>query len=116
MPTPWRQAGHQAGYAAVRTAVTLWADIGDGPSGQVLSRTAGERSFRRPEAGPVMATPELVERAAKARAQQQENAARRAIDDPVKLARAARIVRVALERQRLTVDDLLTEAGGPDAA
>lgn len=33
-------------------------------------------------------------------------AAERAIDDPVKLARAARIVRVALERQRLTLDEI----------
>lgn len=59
-----------------------------------------------------MPTPEDL---AKARAVQQRNAAIRAIDDPVKLARAARIVRVALERQRLSMDDL-REAGGPDAA
>ena len=31
----------------------------------------------------------------------------RAVDDPAKLARATRIVRLALERQRLSVDDLL---------
>lgn len=36
----------------------------------------------------------------------------RAIDDPVKLARAARIVRLALERQRLTIADLLPAEGG----
>lgn len=30
----------------------------------------------------------------------------RAIDDPVKLARAARIIRTALARKRLTIDDL----------
>lgn len=61
-----------------------------------------------------MATDEQLDRAAKARTVQQENAARRAIDDPVTLARAARIVRVALERERLTLDDL--RSGGPDAA
>ena len=33
-------------------------------------------------------------------------AAERAIDDPVKLARAARIVRIALARQRLTLAEL----------
>ena len=33
-------------------------------------------------------------------------AANRAVDDPVALARAARIVRVALERKRLTLADL----------
>jgi hypothetical protein len=36
-----------------------------------------------------------------------QNAALRAIDDPAVLARAARIVRVALERQRLTLNDLV---------
>jgi hypothetical protein len=35
-----------------------------------------------------------------------QNAALRAIDDPAKLQRAARIVRTALARNRLTVDDL----------
>ena len=34
------------------------------------------------------------------------NAAHRAVDDPVTLARAARIVRAALARQRLTLTDL----------
>lgn len=34
-------------------------------------------------------------------------AAERAIDDPVKLGRAARIVRLALERKRLTTADVL---------
>lgn len=34
-------------------------------------------------------------------------AAERAADDPVKLARAIRIVRVALVRNHVTVDDLL---------
>jgi hypothetical protein len=32
--------------------------------------------------------------------------AHRAVDDPIELARAARIVRAALARQRLTIDDL----------
>lgn len=41
-------------------------------------------------------------------------AAERAVDDPVKLARAARIVRAALARRALTLADL--QAGGPDAA
>lgn len=34
------------------------------------------------------------------------NAAHRAVDDPAQLARAARIVRAALARQRLTLDEL----------
>jgi hypothetical protein len=38
-------------------------------------------------------------------------AADRAIDDPVKLARAARIVRTALARQRLTLDELAPDTG-----
>jgi hypothetical protein len=42
----------------------------------------------------------------KAREVQQHNAAVRALDNPVKLAQAARIVRVALERKRLTLADL----------
>ena len=41
------------------------------------------------------------------------NAAERAVDDPVQLARAARIVRAALARQRLTLADL---DGNGDAA
>jgi hypothetical protein len=36
----------------------------------------------------------------------QRYAAERAIDDPAKLARAARIVRAALARKRLTLDEL----------
>ena len=43
----------------------------------------------------------------------QLQAAERAIDDPAKLARAARIVRLAIERRRLTLEDL---QGGHDAA
>jgi hypothetical protein len=45
----------------------------------------------------------------KARERQQQNAALRALDDPVKLAQAARVVRAALERRKLTVSDLLPE-------
>lgn len=45
----------------------------------------------------------------------QQYAAERAIDDPVKLARAARIVRIALARQRITLDEL-TAAAPQDAA
>lgn len=37
-------------------------------------------------------------------------AAERAIDDPAKLARAARIVRMALERKRLTLAEVLPDA------
>ncbi len=46
-----------------------------------------------------------------ARRAHQRNAALRAIDDPVKLQRAARIVRAALERNRLTLADLDPEVG-----
>jgi hypothetical protein len=42
----------------------------------------------------------------------QRYAAERAVDDPVKLARAARITRAALARQRLRLADL---APAPDA-
>lgn len=38
-------------------------------------------------------------------------AAERAVDDPAALARAARIVRVALERNRLTLADLTDDPG-----
>jgi len=43
-------------------------------------------------------------------------AAERAIDDPVKLERAARIVRAALARQRLTIADLTAPVGGAQRA
>jgi len=43
-------------------------------------------------------------------------AAERAVDDPIKLACAARIVRAALARQALAVSDLTSEAGGPNEA
>jgi hypothetical protein len=46
-------------------------------------------------------------------------AAERAIDDPIKLARAARIIRLALARQRLTLDELTapsTQDGSAAAA
>ena len=36
-------------------------------------------------------------------------AAERAVDDPAKLGQAARIVRVALARKRLTIEDLTTK-------
>jgi len=75
-------------------------------------------------------------RTAPARNAALRNAALRATDDPATLARAARIVRAALERGRLSAADLNgeivadgkktldgdsarnadTEAGGPDAA
>jgi hypothetical protein len=48
---------------------------------------------------------------APARAAMLQNAAERAIDDPVKLARAARIVRIALARQLLTLDELTPDTG-----
>lgn len=57
-----------------------------------------------------------VARTAKARAAHLQRAANRAVDDDVQLARAARIVRAALARRVLTVDDLAPTAGGPDAA
>lgn len=50
----------------------------------------------------------------KAREAHQHYAAVRAVDDPVKLARAARIVRVALERNRISLADLTR--GDSDAA
>lgn len=50
-----------------------------------------------------------------AREVQQRNAAIRALDDPRALARAARIVREALERQRLTLDDIRPSSGGEAA-
>lgn len=46
----------------------------------------------------------------------QQYAALRAVDDPVKLARAARIVRTAIARSRLTVEDLLPPSTEDDAA
>jgi hypothetical protein len=59
-------------------------------------------------------TPTGYRDTSKARAIHLERAAERAIDDPAQLARAARIVRVAIERGRLTPEDLV-ERGG-DAA
>jgi hypothetical protein len=50
---------------------------------------------------------------APARAAQLRNAAVRAVDDPVTLARAARIVRAALERGALTATDLQGEVVKP---
>lgn len=54
-------------------------------------------------------------RTAAATAAVQQHAAERAIDDPAKLAKAARIVRLALERRILTEDDIRPSYGG-DAA
>lgn len=45
-----------------------------------------------------------------------QHAAERAIDDPVKLARAARIVRLALARQRLTLDELTAPSTSAEVA
>lgn len=47
-----------------------------------------------------------VAKTAAAAERNRELGAIRAIDDPAKLARAARIVRIALERQRLSLADL----------
>lgn len=44
------------------------------------------------------------------------HAAERAIYDPVKLARAARIVRLAIERERLTLEELTSPASQDEAA
>lgn len=43
-------------------------------------------------------------------------AADRAIDDPIKLARSLRVVRTALARKRLRLEDLVPDAGAADAA
>lgn len=53
---------------------------------------------------------------AAARAATQLYAAERAIDDPVKLARAARIVRLALERRRITLAEIAPSAQDEVAA
>jgi hypothetical protein len=53
------------------------------------------------------------DRAATARAVHLRRSAERALDDPVALARAARIVRLALERQRLQLADLTAETEDP---
>ncbi len=49
------------------------------------------------------------EHTAPGRAEMLRRAAVRAIDDPVKLDRAARIIREALRRERLTLADLVEE-------
>lgn len=46
----------------------------------------------------------------------QQHAAERAIDDPVKLARAARIMRIALQRKKITIDELLSPSTEDGAA
>lgn len=63
-----------------------------------------------------MATPRTTQQTEKARAELLRRSAIRATDDPVKLARAARIVRAALERNRLTLADLVQAPHGGDAA
>lgn len=47
-----------------------------------------------------------MSRTAKALAEHQRQAALRAAEDPAKLARAVRVIRAAIERQRLTLDEL----------
>jgi hypothetical protein len=51
---------------------------------------------------------------AKARAVRLTQTAHRAVDDPLELARAARIVRAALARKRLTLAELTPLPAGPD--
>lgn len=51
--------------------------------------------------------PSTLSRTAAATEATKQYAADRAIDDPVKLARAARIVRTALARRRLNLTDVL---------
>jgi hypothetical protein len=52
---------------------------------------------------------------AEARAEHLRRTAVRALDDPVTLARAARIVREALARKRLTLDDINPDDRGAAA-
>jgi hypothetical protein len=52
----------------------------------------------------------------KARAEMERRSAARAVDDPRQLARAARIVRAALARKRLSPADVLPDEADPDAA
>lgn len=63
-----------------------------------------------PKGDLVMSTPAptpRTPRTAKATEAAAQNAAARAVDDPRQLARAARIVRAALDRQRLTLADIV---------
>jgi hypothetical protein len=60
-------------------------------------------------------------RTAAATAEHTRRAAHRAVDDPAQLARAARIVRAALARRKLTLAELtplpaVDDGGGPRAA
>jgi len=48
-------------------------------------------------------------RIAAATAERLHRSAVRALDDPAQLARAARIIKVALERKKLTLDDVLPD-------
>jgi hypothetical protein len=56
-----------------------------------------------------------TDRAAAARDAHQRKAAERAVDDARQLARAARIVRAALERRQLELEDVIPQGSG-DAA
>jgi hypothetical protein len=58
-----------------------------------------------------MATP--TDRAAVARAEHERRSAARAVDDPRQLQRAARIIRIGLERRAISLADILP-IGGPD--
>jgi hypothetical protein len=51
-----------------------------------------------------------------ARDEHMRRSAIRALDDPKVVARAVRIIRAGLERQLLTVDDILPDGGGNDRA
>jgi hypothetical protein len=61
-------------------------------------------------------TPAQQASIAKAQAAHLSRAANRAVDDPAELARAARIVRAALERRRLTIGDVQPASEPRDAA
>lgn len=58
----------------------------------------------------------MSDRAAKARSVQQANAAHRAVNDPVALARAARIIRTALVLKRITLAELSADVPVPGGA
>lgn len=59
---------------------------------------------------------ERREATASAREKSRDAFASRAVDDPVKLARAARIVRIALARQCLTLDELVAPSTSDEVA
>ena len=66
----------------------------------------GEITVQHPPPTPAITVESPDSPTAKARKVKLTNHAHRAVDDPVQLARAARIVRAALARQRLTLGDL----------